>query len=34
MPAKTVAWEAIEARCGEVYSDGQCVPPLPTRLMA
>ena len=24
----------IEARCGEVYSDGPGMPPLPTRLMA
>ncbi len=32
--AKTVSWEAIEARCGEVYSDGPGMPPLPTRLMA
>jgi hypothetical protein len=29
-----VSWEAIEARCGEVYSDGPGMPPLPTRLMA
>jgi IS5 family transposase len=32
--AKTVSWEAIEASCGEVYSDGPGMPPLPTRLMA
>jgi hypothetical protein len=32
--AKTVSWQAIEARCGEVYSDGPGMPPLPTRLMA
>src|SRR6478735_2967864 len=32
--AKTVSWETIEARCGEVYSDGPGMPPLPTRLMA
>ena len=32
--AKSVSWEAIEARCGEVYSDGPGMPPLPTRLMA
>lgn len=32
--AKTVSWEAIEARCGEVYSEGPGMPPLPTRLMA
>ena len=31
--AKTVSWETIEARCGEVYSDGPGMPPLPTRLM-
>jgi len=32
--AKAVSWEAIEAKCGEVYSDGPGMPPLPTRLMA
>ena len=32
--AKTVSCETIEARCGEVYSDGPGMPPLPTRLMA
>jgi IS5 family transposase len=32
--AKTVSWEAIETQCGEVYSDGPGMPPLPTRLMA
>ena len=32
--AKTIAWRFIEARCGEVYSDGPGMPPLPTRLMA
>ena len=32
--AKTVSWEALEARCGEVYSDQPGMPPLPTRLMA
>lgn len=32
--AKTVSSEAIEARCGEVHSDGRGMPPLPTRLMA
>lgn len=32
--AKTVSWEAIEDRCGEVYSDGPGMPPLPTWLMA
>jgi IS5 family transposase len=32
--AKTLSWEALEARCGEVYSDGPGMPPSPTRLMA
>jgi IS5 family transposase len=32
--SKTVAWSAIEAKCGEVYTDGPGMPPLPTRLMA
>ena len=32
--AKAVSWSVVEARCGEVYSDGPCMPPLPTRLMA
>jgi transposase, IS5 family len=32
--AKAVSWNVIEARCGEVYSDGPGMPPLPTRLMA
>jgi len=32
--AKAVSWEAIEVKCGEVYSDGPGMPPLPTRLMA
>jgi transposase, IS5 family len=32
--AKTVSWETIEARCGEIYSDGPGMPPLPTWLMA
>jgi IS5 family transposase len=32
--AQVIAWEAIEAKCGEVYSDGPGMPPLPTRLMA
>ncbi len=32
--SKTVSWGAIEARCGEVYTDGPGMPPLPTRLMA
>jgi transposase, IS5 family len=32
--AQAVSWEVIEAKCGEVYSDGPGMPPLPTRLMA
>jgi len=32
--AKTVSWSFIEAKCGEVYTDGPGMPPLPTRLMA
>jgi IS5 family transposase len=32
--AKAVSWSFIEERCGEVYSDGPGMPPLPTRLMA
>ena len=32
--AKAISWTAIEAQCGEVYSDGPGMPPLPTRLMA
>jgi IS5 family transposase len=32
--ARTIAWRFIEERCGEVYSDGPGMPPLPTRLMA
>jgi transposase, IS5 family len=32
--AKAVSWSVIEAQCGEVYSDGPGMPPLPTRLMA
>jgi transposase, IS5 family len=32
--AKTIAWGFIESRCGEVYTDGPGMPPLPTRLMA
>ena len=32
--AKVVSWSAIEAKCGEVYTDGPGMPPLPTRLMA
>ena len=32
--SKTVSWGAIEAKCGEVYTQGPGMPPLPTRLMA
>ena len=32
--AGAVSWSFIEARFGEVYSDGPGMPPLPTRLMA
>jgi transposase, IS5 family len=32
--SKTVSWSVIAAKCGEVYSDGPGMPPLPTRLMA
>lgn len=32
--AQEVDWAALEARFGEVYSDGPGMPPLPTRLMA
>ena len=32
--SKTVSWGAIEAKCGEVYTDGPGMPPIPTRLMA
>jgi IS5 family transposase len=32
--AKEVSWSAIETACGEVYTDGPGMPPLPTRLMA
>ncbi len=32
--SKTVSWSFIEARCGEVYTQGPGMPPLPTRLMA
>lgn len=31
---KTVSWVVIETRCGEVYSGGPGMPPLPSRLMA
>ncbi len=30
--AKAISWTAIEAQCGEVYSDGPGMPPLPTWL--
>lgn len=32
--AKTIDWRFIEEKCGEVYTDGPGMPPLPTRLMA
>jgi IS5 family transposase len=32
--ARTISWSFLEAKCGEVYSDGPGMPPLPTRLMA
>jgi hypothetical protein len=32
--SKTVSWSFIEGKCGEVYTDGPGMPPLPTRLMA
>lgn len=32
--ATTISWSFIETSCGEVYSDGPGMPPLPTRLMA
>ena len=32
--AQAVSWCAIEAKCGEVYTVGPGMPPLPTRLMA
>src|SRR6266404_6253589 len=32
--AGAVDWRFLEARFGEVYSDGPGMPPLPTRLMA
>jgi IS5 family transposase len=32
--SKTVSWSFIERKCGEVYTDGPGMPPLPTRLMA
>ena len=32
--AKAISWRFIEERCGEVYSDGPGMAPLPTRLMA
>jgi IS5 family transposase len=32
--ALTIDWRFLEARFGEVYSDGPGMPPLPTRLMA
>jgi IS5 family transposase len=32
--AKAISWQFIESRCGEVYTEGPGMPPLPTRLMA
>jgi hypothetical protein len=32
--ATAVSWSFIETKCGEVYSEGPGMPPLPTRLMA
>jgi IS5 family transposase len=32
--AKAVSWSFIETKCGEVYSEGPGMPPLPTQLMA
>ena len=32
--ADAIDWPHLEARFGEVYSDGPGMPPLPTRLMA
>lgn len=32
--AQAISWRFIEEKCGEVYSDGPGMPPLPTRLMA
>lgn len=32
--SRAISWAAIEERCGEVYTDGPGMPPLPTRLMA
>ena len=32
--AGTISWSFIETKCGEVYTDGPGMPPLPTRLMA
>src|SRR5262245_8290386 len=32
--ATAVSWGFIETKCGEVYSEGPGMPPLPTRLMA
>lgn len=32
--SKTVSWGFLEKQCGEVYTDGPGMPPLPTRLMA
>ena len=32
--ANAISWAAIEAKCGEVYTQGPGMPPLPIRLMA
>ena len=32
--SKVVSWRFIETQCGDVYTDGPGMPPLPTRLMA
>src|SRR5262245_11803539 len=32
--ARAIDWRGLEARFGEVYSEGPGMPPLPTRLMA
>ena len=31
--AEVVSWSFIETKCGEVYSAGPGMPPLPTRLL-
>ena len=32
--AKALSWSFLETKCGEVYSEGPGMPPLPTRLIA